>query len=89
MTSKQNSDRRRILKFATVGGIATILLPSKWVAPIVKSVVVPAHAAASAVATTTGTGTTGTGTTGTGTTSTGTTGSPTSTTTTTTTLVPE
>jgi hypothetical protein len=40
-------DRRRILKFATMGGIATLVLPSKWVQPVVKSVVVPAHAAAS------------------------------------------
>jgi hypothetical protein len=40
-------DRRRILKFATIGGIATLVLPSKWVQPVVKSVIVPAHAAAS------------------------------------------
>src|SRR5450755_4485512 len=41
-------DRRRVLKVVTVGGIATTLaLPGKWTKPIVKSVIVPAHAAAS------------------------------------------
>jgi hypothetical protein len=55
MDSKQNGpDRRRILKIATIGGIATTLaLPSKWTKPIVKSVIVPAHAAASPAPTTT------------------------------------
>ena len=49
MDSKQNGpDRRRLLKVVTLGGIATTLaLPSKWTKPIVKSVIVPAHAAAS------------------------------------------
>jgi Chaperone of endosialidase len=49
MDAKQDKpDRRRLLKIATLGGIATTLvLPSRWVKPVVKSVIVPAHAAAS------------------------------------------
>ena len=42
-------DRRRILTIAAMGGIATtFVLPSKWAKPIIQTVVVPAHAAASA-----------------------------------------
>jgi len=48
MGSRKEHDRRQVLKIFTIGGVATtVLLPSKWTAPIVKSVIVPAHAAAS------------------------------------------
>jgi hypothetical protein len=45
----QNPTRRRVLKIAGVGGAGalTLILPSKWTKPIVESIVVPAHAAAS------------------------------------------
>jgi putative flippase GtrA len=62
-SKKDRSGRRRLLKFATIGGVATLALPDKWVAPIVKSVVVPAHAAASPSITTSTTTTTTTSTT--------------------------
>jgi hypothetical protein len=54
MAEDQNPTRRRVLKIAGIGGAAavTLILPSKWTKPIVESIVVPAHAAAS-VATTT------------------------------------
>jgi hypothetical protein len=40
--------RRRVLQILTVGGLtATILIPSRWIKPVVEAVVVPAHAAAS------------------------------------------
>ena len=55
MDSKHGGpDRRRLLKTALIGGVATsLVLPSKWTKPIVKSVIVPAHAAASPSPTTT------------------------------------
>jgi len=41
--------RRRLLEILTVGGLtATVLVPSKWIKPIVESIIVPAHAQASA-----------------------------------------
>ena len=43
-------DRRRILKTALSGGsLGALVVPEQWVKPVVKSVVVPAHAAASPV----------------------------------------
>ncbi len=41
--------RRRVLKTFALGGVGAlaILLPSKWTRPVVESIVVPAHAAAS------------------------------------------
>jgi hypothetical protein len=46
-----NLGRRRVLKIATIGGVATLVLPDKWSKPVVKSVIVPAHAEASPVKT--------------------------------------
>jgi hypothetical protein len=46
--------RRRILQIAFCGGsLGALGLPERWVKPIVKSVIVPAHAAASPATTTT------------------------------------
>jgi hypothetical protein len=43
------ADRRHILRAALGGGAASALvLPEQWVKPVVKSVIVPAHAAAEA-----------------------------------------
>ena len=48
------TDRRRILQIALGGGaLAALGLPERWVRPIVKSVIVPAHAQASPGPTTT------------------------------------
>jgi hypothetical protein len=48
--SEFNATRRRVLEILTVGGLTvTILLPSRWIKPVVESVIVPAHAAASPV----------------------------------------
>jgi hypothetical protein len=47
-------DRRQVMRTVLIGGVlATIMMPSKWTKPLVNSVIVPAHAAASAPATTT------------------------------------
>jgi hypothetical protein len=47
-------DRRRILQLALGGGtLGTLSLPDQWMRPVVKSVIVPAHAQASPVVTTT------------------------------------
>jgi hypothetical protein len=47
-------DRRRILQIALGGGsLSPLVLPERWVKPVVRSVIVPAHAAASPAATTT------------------------------------
>ena len=59
-------DRRRILQLALAGGtLGALTVPDKWTRPVVKSVVVPAHAQASPAFTTTtspgGTGPGGTG----------------------------
>ena len=51
----KNVSRRRALQILGLGGAvaATIALPAKWTRPIVETIVVPAHAAASNKATTT------------------------------------
>lgn len=57
----QNSriTRRQVVKTVLVGGtLATLILPTKWTKPLVNSIIVPAHAQASAPATTTTTTTT-------------------------------
>ncbi len=47
-------DRRRLLQVAFGGGaLAALVLPDRWVRPVVKSVIVPAHAQASPATTTT------------------------------------
>ena len=50
----KNVSRRRALKVLGLGGavVATLALPSKWTRPVVESIVVPAHAAASPKSTT-------------------------------------
>ncbi len=46
-------DRRQVLKLVMIGGVATaVVMPSKWVKPVVNAVIPPAHAAASAPSTT-------------------------------------
>lgn len=51
--SESRITRRRALKIVAGGAlVATIVLPTRWVRPIVESIVVPAHAAASPPATT-------------------------------------
>ena len=45
--SDGNTTRRRVLKILVGGATVAILIPSKWIKPIVESVVVPAHAQAS------------------------------------------
>jgi hypothetical protein len=48
MDGGQKHDRRQLLKIFTIGGVATALvLPTRWTKPLVKSVIVPAHAQAS------------------------------------------
>ena len=48
MDGGQERGRRHILKILTVGGVATALvMPASWTTPLVKSVIVPAHAQAS------------------------------------------
>src|SRR5580704_16557659 len=50
--SEFNVSRRRVLEILTVGGLTvTIILPAKWIKPVVESVIVSAHAAASPVRT--------------------------------------
>ena len=47
-------NRRDIIKKVLIGGaIATVVLPGKWTKPLVNSIIVPAHAQASAPATST------------------------------------
>jgi hypothetical protein len=41
------SARRRLLQIMAVGGTAAVVLPEKWVKPVVDAVIVPAHAATS------------------------------------------
>jgi hypothetical protein len=56
---KSGYDRRQVLKYVLIGGVATaVVMPSKWVKPVVNAVIPPAHAAASAPATTLKAGTT-------------------------------
>jgi hypothetical protein len=46
--SDGNTTRRRVLKILMGGGVTVaILIPSKWIKPIVESIVLPAHAQAS------------------------------------------
>ena len=53
-SSSMTVDRRRILQIALGGGsLSPLVLPERWVKPVVKSVIVPAHAAASPAPTTT------------------------------------
>ena len=47
--SPQSSSRRRILTALAAGTGAAVLLPEKWVKPIVDKVMVPAHAQATVV----------------------------------------
>jgi hypothetical protein len=49
----ENLDRRPVLKAIGTGAALAGILPKSWARPIVQSVVVPAHAAASPLATTT------------------------------------
>jgi hypothetical protein len=60
MNEQRNVDRRRVLKgIVATGSIGiAISLPDKWMRPVVEAIVVPAHAAASPVATSTRTSTT-------------------------------
>jgi hypothetical protein len=38
-------DRRQVLKLVMIGGVATaVVLPGKWVKPVVNAVIPPAHA---------------------------------------------
>lgn len=47
-------DRRNLLRGALGGGaLAPLVLPERWTKPVVKTLVVPAHAAASPATTTT------------------------------------
>jgi hypothetical protein len=39
--------RRRLFQILAVGGTAAVVLPEKWVKPVVDAVIVPAHAAGS------------------------------------------
>ena len=50
--NKPSVDRRQVLKITLGGVAAALILPHAWTKPIVNSVIVPAHAAASAPATT-------------------------------------
>jgi hypothetical protein len=52
--SGEKVSRRRAMKVLGVGGVvaATLMLPSKWTKPVVESIIVPAHAQASAPPTT-------------------------------------
>ncbi|MBK9441813.1 MAG: hypothetical protein IPN53_11080 [Comamonadaceae bacterium] len=46
-SEKAVSARRRLFQIMAVGGTAAIVLPEKWVKPVVDAVIVPAHAAGS------------------------------------------
>lgn len=46
MDGGQRQDRRLVLKVVTIGGVA-LVMPASWTKPLVKSVIVPAHAQAS------------------------------------------
>jgi hypothetical protein len=43
-SEKTVSARRRLFQIMVVGGTAAIVLPEKWVKPVVDAVIVPAHA---------------------------------------------
>ena len=48
-SQKSVSARRRLFQILAVGGTAAVVLPAKWVKPVVDAVIVPAHAAGSVV----------------------------------------
>lgn len=48
-SQKTVSARRRLFQILAVGGTAAVVLPEKWVKPVVDAVIVPAHAAGSVV----------------------------------------
>ena len=48
-SEKSVSARRRLFQILAVGGTAAVVLPAKWVKPVVDAVIVPAHAAGSVV----------------------------------------
>ena len=48
-SEKSVSARRRLFQILAVGGTAAVVLPAKWVKPVVDAVIVPAHAAGSGV----------------------------------------
>ena len=46
--TESNTTRRRALEILAVGGLTvTILIPSKWIKPVMELIIVPAHAQAS------------------------------------------
>jgi hypothetical protein len=48
-SQKVVSARRRLFQIMAVGGTAAVVLPEKWVKPVVDALIVPAHAAGSVV----------------------------------------
>ncbi len=48
-SEKTVSARRRLLQAFAVGGTAAVVLPEKWVKPVIDAVIVPAHASGSVV----------------------------------------
>ena len=48
-TQQPVSARRRLFQILAIGGTAAVVLPEKWVRPVVDAVIVPAHAAGSVV----------------------------------------
>jgi hypothetical protein len=48
-SEKTVSARRRLFQILAAGGAAAVVLPEKWVKPVVDAVIVPAHAAGSVV----------------------------------------
>jgi hypothetical protein len=46
-SQKTVSARRRLFQIFAVGGVASVVLPEKWVKPVIDAVIVPAHAAGS------------------------------------------
>jgi hypothetical protein len=54
----RDTTRRKLLKLAGIAGATAIVLPSSWTKPILRTVVVPAHAKTTPVVTMTTTPTT-------------------------------
>ena len=50
---ESGATRRKLLKATGIAGLGAIILPSSWTKPILRSVVVPAHAQTTPEATTT------------------------------------
>ena len=50
---ESGATRRKVLKATGIAGLGAIILPSSWTKPILRSVVVPAHAQTTPEATTT------------------------------------